>query len=34
MRERLRGSALMDGPAYAQRMLAALENLRAGTCAR
>ncbi|MBM4006991.1 MAG: tetratricopeptide repeat protein [Planctomycetes bacterium] len=30
MRERLRSSALLDGPAYAQRVLAALENLRAG----
>lgn len=30
MRERLRGSALLDGPAHAQRVLAALENLRAG----
>jgi predicted O-linked N-acetylglucosamine transferase (SPINDLY family) len=31
MRDRLRGSALLDGPAWARRMLAALERLRAGT---
>lgn len=30
MRERLRASALLDGPAYAQRVLTALESLRAG----
>jgi predicted O-linked N-acetylglucosamine transferase (SPINDLY family) len=30
MRERLRASALLDGPAYARRVLAALESLRAG----